>query len=266
MAILKYGSEEYTVDHAVKGADYIHGYDKNGVLLVSFDGVHDFSLFSYDEEYMLPEHCLEEPCTNVKYIGNTLTNGSGKPIPASAVGAGTITNEYTGIQKRVWHGPYDEYVKLDENVRDRLIPHFTDIEGAIPALRDPVLGDPVLNELVGTATDAKKGLHAAALHKLTEPGVYLIHCVPAEDMNWSPMPASGIMYFHESSFVRAPFLVEDGSDPECVCIATTPASVADYVYSIFVDNCGYITIKNIDTMNDLGYNEYGLFVVRLMAL
>lgn len=75
MATLTFNSESYTVDHAVKGADYIHGYDANGILIVAFDGISDFSAYSYDGSYVNPEACFDETCNIVKYInGKLLTN------------------------------------------------------------------------------------------------------------------------------------------------------------------------------------------------
>ena len=46
MAILTFNGESYTVDHAVKGADFIHGYDADSVLIVASDGIVNFSCFT----------------------------------------------------------------------------------------------------------------------------------------------------------------------------------------------------------------------------
>lgn len=81
MATLTFNGESFTVDHAAKGADYIHGYDANGVLVVSFDGVTDFSGFTYDGEYMNPGDCMGESCNAVRYVGGKLVNANGAAIP-----------------------------------------------------------------------------------------------------------------------------------------------------------------------------------------
>ena len=80
MATLTYNGESYTVDHAVKGADFIHGYDANAVMIVSFEGIINFSAFDYDGTYMEPEHCLAEGCNVVKYVGGKWQTSDGKPL------------------------------------------------------------------------------------------------------------------------------------------------------------------------------------------
>ena len=80
MATLTYNGESYTVDHAVKGADFIHGYDANAVMIVSFEGITNFSDFDYDGTYMEPEHCLAEGCNVVKYVGGKWQTSDGKPL------------------------------------------------------------------------------------------------------------------------------------------------------------------------------------------
>lgn len=80
MAILTYNGESYTVDHAVKGADFIHGYDAKSVLIVAFDGIINFSGFTYDGTYMEPEHCLAEGCNDVKFAGGIWQTRDGTPL------------------------------------------------------------------------------------------------------------------------------------------------------------------------------------------
>ena len=80
MATLKFNGESYTVDHAVKGADFIHGYDANAVMIVAFDGITDFSGFTYDGTYMSPEHCLAEGCNDVKCVGGVLVTREGNTV------------------------------------------------------------------------------------------------------------------------------------------------------------------------------------------
>lgn len=83
MATLTYCGVSYTVDHAVRGADFIHGYDANGCPVVSFDGVSDFSGFTYDGTYMEPSDCAAEGCNDVKYIGGQLQTRDGTVIEVS---------------------------------------------------------------------------------------------------------------------------------------------------------------------------------------
>lgn len=80
MATLTFNGESFAVDHAVKGADYIHGYDANGVLIVAFDGVTDFAGFIYDGTYMEPRECLTEHCNTVRYCGGALKTLDGKVV------------------------------------------------------------------------------------------------------------------------------------------------------------------------------------------
>ncbi len=80
MATLAYNGESYAVDHAVKGADYIHGYDADGVLVVAFDGVTDFSYFTYSGTYMDPSECLTEHCNTVSYCGGAFKRLDGTKV------------------------------------------------------------------------------------------------------------------------------------------------------------------------------------------
>lgn len=81
MATLTFNGDSFTVDHVAKGADYIHGYDANGVLVVSFDGVKDFSGFIYDGTYMNPSDCMGEICNAVRYVGGKLVKSDGSAVP-----------------------------------------------------------------------------------------------------------------------------------------------------------------------------------------
>lgn len=89
MAILTYYDDSYAVDHAVKGEDFIHGYDADGILIVAFEGVTDFSGFTYDGTYMEPEHCLAEGCNDVKFVGGHLVTRDGNAI--TSVAEATLT-------------------------------------------------------------------------------------------------------------------------------------------------------------------------------
>lgn len=72
MATLTFCGESYTVDHAVKGADYVHGYNANGVCVVAFEDVADLTAIEYDGEYLAPEECATEVCNKVVYCGGKL--------------------------------------------------------------------------------------------------------------------------------------------------------------------------------------------------
>lgn len=83
MAVLKFNSKSYTVDHAVKGDDYVHGYNANGICIVSIDGVKDFSTISYSGTYLSPDECLAESRNDLKYCGNELLTNDGRPVQLS---------------------------------------------------------------------------------------------------------------------------------------------------------------------------------------
>lgn len=95
MQTLKYGGLSYTVDHAVKGVDYIHGYNADGQRIVAFDGVTDFSDFEYTGTYLAPDKCLEEGCNVVKHVDGRLLRGDGKMLSKAGVGAGKATGVYS---------------------------------------------------------------------------------------------------------------------------------------------------------------------------
>lgn len=80
MATLTFLGESYEVDHAVKGATYIHGFKANGTPVVSFDGVTDFSGFSYSGTYMTPEHCAQESCNTVRFVNGRMQTSDGRAI------------------------------------------------------------------------------------------------------------------------------------------------------------------------------------------
>lgn len=80
MPNLTFCGEVYAVDHAVKGADYIHGYDASGVCIIAFEDVADLSAISYDGEYLAPGDCEAEVCNKVVYCGGKLKTLSGTPL------------------------------------------------------------------------------------------------------------------------------------------------------------------------------------------
>lgn len=77
MATLTFNGASYTVDHAVKGADYIHGYDANGIVVAAFEGVKDFGQFTYTGTYMSPEKCLDDANNNVRHVNGVLVRCDG---------------------------------------------------------------------------------------------------------------------------------------------------------------------------------------------
>lgn len=72
--------ETYVVDHAVKGADYIHGYGAGGKIVVAYDGITDFSRFDYSGTYMEPSECLTEHCNTVRYCGDAFKRLDGTKV------------------------------------------------------------------------------------------------------------------------------------------------------------------------------------------
>ena len=90
MATITFCGESFTVDHAVKGADYVHGYDAEGNLVISLDGVTDFSGIAYDGTYMTPSGCLAEICNDVKYCEGALKKRDGTVLTASDFGAAPV--------------------------------------------------------------------------------------------------------------------------------------------------------------------------------
>ena len=99
MGTLSYGGKSYIVDHAAKGADFIHGYDANGTLIVAFDGITNFSGFTYSGTYLDPKHCLAEGCNDVKYVDGELRTRDGTQITqigdSMPKSGGTFTGDVT---------------------------------------------------------------------------------------------------------------------------------------------------------------------------
>ena len=87
MGILTYYDNSYTVDHAVKGADFIHGYDAEGIMIVSFEGITDFSGFTYDGTYLEPADYLDEDCNDVKFHDSSLKKADGTVLSPADYGA-----------------------------------------------------------------------------------------------------------------------------------------------------------------------------------
>ena len=87
MATITFCGESFTVDHAVKGADYVHGYDADGNLVISLDGVSDFSGITYDGTYISPAVSFAEACNDVKFCDGILKTRDGAAIGATALQA-----------------------------------------------------------------------------------------------------------------------------------------------------------------------------------
>ena len=110
MATLTYNGTSYTVDHAVKGTDFIHGYDTNAVMIVSFEGITNFSDFTYDGTYMEPEHCLAEGCNDVKYVDGGLKKADGTALSPADIGAAEMSAVVTTtLAVKSWSGSAAPY-------------------------------------------------------------------------------------------------------------------------------------------------------------
>lgn len=97
MATLTYLEETYEVDHATKGADFIHAFDKNGCPVVFFDGVTDFSGFDYTGVYMSPENCAADGCNDLLFVGGRMQTKDGRSV-AKTVTATLAAASWTGSE------------------------------------------------------------------------------------------------------------------------------------------------------------------------
>jgi len=58
---LHFLDEQYECAKAVKGTDYVHLYDESNNCIASFEGVHDFSLFTIENgDWSEPQPTAEE--------------------------------------------------------------------------------------------------------------------------------------------------------------------------------------------------------------
>ena len=89
MATITFNGESYTVDRAVKGTDYVHGYDADGGLVVSIDGVVDFNSITYSGSYLDPTSCAEENGNYAVYVSGALKTRSGTTVPQPGTDYGT---------------------------------------------------------------------------------------------------------------------------------------------------------------------------------
>lgn len=74
-------TDEYIVSHAVKGPNYIHGFDERGTMIVAFEAISDFSLYTYTDKFLAPDECFEEPLNRVSYVNNKLVMADGTGVP-----------------------------------------------------------------------------------------------------------------------------------------------------------------------------------------
>ena len=95
MAKLTFNGETYTVDYAVKGADFIHGYDSEGIKIISYDGISDFSDFGYDQSYLEPEEFFQELDNIVRHHEGALKRSDGNTLSAADFGAAAATHTHT---------------------------------------------------------------------------------------------------------------------------------------------------------------------------
>lgn len=127
MATLTYNGGSFAVDHAAKGADYIHGYDANGVLVVAFEGVTDFSGFTYDGDYMAPSECLAEHCNTVIYCGGALKTLDGRWVnPPMLEGVEYRTTEHWNgkpVYRKLVAYSVTGSVGNSSGYKDLLVPH-----------------------------------------------------------------------------------------------------------------------------------------------
>ena len=94
MPTVTYNSETFTCTTALKGADYIHLLDSSGNMLVSFDGVVDFSGFSItDGAWATP---TEEDLCPIAVIEDDGTIGKSSFKPSDITKAANVTLESLG--------------------------------------------------------------------------------------------------------------------------------------------------------------------------
>lgn len=86
MAVLTFNGESFDVDHAVKGADYVHGYSATGDCIISIEGITDFSAVNYSGTYLTPEKCFAEDCNEVRYVDGKLIRKDGTEIETGGGG------------------------------------------------------------------------------------------------------------------------------------------------------------------------------------
>jgi hypothetical protein len=95
MAILSFNNESFEVDHAVKGANYVRGYNADGSCVISIEGIIDFTVVTYNDTYLSPEACFAEACNEVRYVNGKFVKKDGTEIAVAPAAhnqaASTIT-------------------------------------------------------------------------------------------------------------------------------------------------------------------------------
>ena len=86
MAQLTFKDFIYEVDHIVKGSDFIRGYRANGDFVVSFEGITDFSDFSYNCDCLTPDTCFSEKLNDVVYFKGSLYRRDGTVLTPAMYG------------------------------------------------------------------------------------------------------------------------------------------------------------------------------------
>ena len=162
MPSLSFGGKTYTVNHAVKGPDYVHGYNADGTLLIAFDGVSDFSGFSYNGKYMDPTECATEGCNGTILVGGALKTKDGRSVTPAHIGAVPTVRTINGYPLTE-----DVVIKaedlgaagnegLTEHINDKNNPHNVTTEqiGAAPASHIEDKNNPhgVTAEQIGAVT------------------------------------------------------------------------------------------------------------------
>lgn len=102
MSTLSYCGMSWNVDHAVKGPNYIHGYNINGTRVVSIEDTVDFDNIEYDGAYMLPEECISDSCNTLMYVGGTVVRSDGTPVSIPVGGGNASDIDLSNLENGTW--------------------------------------------------------------------------------------------------------------------------------------------------------------------
>ena len=80
METLAYNDMSWSVDHAVKGSNYVRGYASDGRLIIAIDETSDFNNIEYDGIYLTPDECLTDSCNEVLHVGGKLIRRDGAEV------------------------------------------------------------------------------------------------------------------------------------------------------------------------------------------
>lgn len=73
--IVRFLDEQYECTKAVKGTDYVHLYNESNNCIASFEGVHDFSLFTIENgDWSKPQPTAEERIAELEAQNADLAN------------------------------------------------------------------------------------------------------------------------------------------------------------------------------------------------